>query len=178
MNELDVLIDVAKKLKSVKVQYMLTGSFAMNYYAEPRMTRDIDIVIEINSGDIQKIVEIFSPDYYITTNAIKEAIENTRMFNAIHNEAVLKVDFVIRKNTDYRVNEFNRRKTFQINDVDIQIVSIEDLIISKLIWMEESGSEIQKRDVKNLLNQKVDRDYLETWIRKLNLTSFYKDCND
>ena len=178
MNELDVLIDVANKLKSVDVQYMLTGSFAMNYYAEPRMTRDIDIVVELNSSDIQKIMKIFLADYYISENAVKEAVNQSRMFNVIHNESVVKVDFVIRKNDDYRMTEFNRRKYIKINDTDIQIVSIEDLIISKLIWAKKSASEMQKKDVKNLLNQKVDKDYLETWIKELNLNSIYKEISN
>jgi hypothetical protein len=30
---------------------MLTGSMAMNYYAQPRMTRDIDIVVELTPQD-------------------------------------------------------------------------------------------------------------------------------
>ena len=178
MNELDVLIDVAKKLNSINVQYMLTGSFAMNYYAEPRMTRDIDIVVNINSSDIRKIIKTFSTDYYLSENAIKEAIDNARMFNAIHNESVVKVDFVVRKNTEYRINEFNRRKRIQINNVDIQIVRAEDLIISKLIWMKDTGSELQKRDLYNLLNQKTDREYLNTWIEKLKLQDFLKELDN
>jgi len=174
MNELDVLLDVACKLKSVGLQYMLTGSFAMNYYAEPRMTRDIDIVVELNTSDVQKIVNTFSEEYYISENAVKEAIEKSRMFNIIHNESVVKVDFVVRKNEDFRLAEFKRRKIIKINNTDIQIVSIEDLIISKLIWAKESASEMQKKDVKNLLNQSVDNEYLGTWIDKLELTSIYK----
>jgi len=175
MNELDVLLDVACKLKSVGLQYMLTGSFAMNYYAEPRMTRDIDIVVELNTSDVQKIVNTFSEEYYISENAVKEAIEKSRMFNIIHNESVVKVDFVVRKNEDFRLAEFKRRKIIKINNTDIQIVSIEDLIISKLIWAKESASEMQKKDVKNLLNQSVDNEYLGTWIDKLEITSIYKD---
>ena len=175
MNELDVLIDVANKLESVNVQYMLTGSFAMNYYAEPRMTRDIDIVVELNSNDVNKIVLVFSKHYYISEMAVKEAIDKLRMFNIIHNESVVKVDFVVRKNIDYRVTEFSRRKVIKINDTTIQIVSIEDLIISKILWAKRSASELQLKDVKNLLNQKFDKKYLEIWIDKLNLSFIYKE---
>lgn len=45
--ELDVLKIVCHKLNTGNIPYMLTGSFAANFYAVPRMTRDIDIVIEI-----------------------------------------------------------------------------------------------------------------------------------
>lgn len=39
--ELDVLRDVSERLTSSGIAFMLTGSMAMNYYAQPRMTRDI-----------------------------------------------------------------------------------------------------------------------------------------
>ena len=40
--EIDVLRDVSRKFEQAGIAYMLTGSTAMNYYAEPRMTRDLD----------------------------------------------------------------------------------------------------------------------------------------
>lgn len=46
--ELDILFDVTKKLKKIGIDYMLTGSLAMNFYAEPRMTRDMDIILLLN----------------------------------------------------------------------------------------------------------------------------------
>ena len=46
-NELDIVRDVSVKLDSASIGYMLTGSMAMNYYAQPRMTRDIDVVVAL-----------------------------------------------------------------------------------------------------------------------------------
>ena len=40
--EIDILKDVVKKFETLGIPYMLTGSMAMTYYAQPRMTRDID----------------------------------------------------------------------------------------------------------------------------------------
>jgi hypothetical protein len=61
------------------------------------------------------------------------------------------VDFIIRKDQEYRLAEFKRRKKITIADFTTYIVSIEDLIISKLNWMRDSDSELQKNDVKSLL---------------------------
>jgi hypothetical protein len=44
-NELDVVRDVSNRLDTAGLEFMLTGSMAMNFYAQPHMTRDIDIVI-------------------------------------------------------------------------------------------------------------------------------------
>ena len=47
MNEIDIVRDVSQRFEQGSIPYMLTGSMAMNYYAQPRMTRDIDVVIAI-----------------------------------------------------------------------------------------------------------------------------------
>ena len=39
-NEIDIIRDVSARLERENIAYMLTGSMAMNYYAQPRMTRD------------------------------------------------------------------------------------------------------------------------------------------
>jgi len=51
-NEISILTDIVDKLQKLNIEYMLTGSVAMNYYAEPRMTRDFDIIVDV--GVLQK----------------------------------------------------------------------------------------------------------------------------
>ena len=46
-SEADVLKLVASRLNAAGIPYMVSGSMALNFYATPRMTRDIDIVVEI-----------------------------------------------------------------------------------------------------------------------------------
>ena len=62
LSELDVLRDVTGRLEAARIEYMLTGSMAMNYYAEPRMTRDIDLVVALRPGDAEKLREVFGRD--------------------------------------------------------------------------------------------------------------------
>ena len=50
-NELDIVRDVSARLEKGGLAYMLTGSMAMNYYAQPRMTRDIDLVVALTHTD-------------------------------------------------------------------------------------------------------------------------------
>lgn len=140
-NELDVIRDVADKFEKAGVKYMLTGSAAMNYYARPRMTQDIDVVVALTPKDVDMITALFQPDYYIDRNAVLRAVTNQSLFNAINNEAFIKVDFIVRKSTEYRRLEFERRREVAIHDVKVWIVSKEDLIISKLYWASDSHSE-------------------------------------
>lgn len=173
LTELDIMKDVTRKFDQLNIQYMLTGSLALSYYTQPRMTRDIDLVVNIYSALAKKIEKLFDPDYYISIDSVKDAIDKEFMFNLIHIESSIKVDCIIRKNEEYRITEFGRREKIRLTDFKIYIVSKEDLIISKLIWFKERGSNIQKRDIINLLNSGFDRDYL-LWIGRLNLTKEYQ----
>src|SRR5215510_2772912 len=176
LNELDVLRDVSTRLTRAGIHYMLTGSLAMNYYSQPRMTRDVDIVIEAQGKDAHRIVAIFESDYYIEQNAVAQAIIHERSFNIIHNEAFVKVDCIIRKASEYRKLEFERRREVAIQGFKVWLVSKEDLIISKLYWARDSHSELQLRDVKNLLASGFEFDYVNRWTQTLGLSSLFEEC--
>jgi hypothetical protein len=132
MNEIDIVRDISQKFEQAHIPYMLTGSMAMNYYAQPRMTRDIDVVITISPVDLGRIVALFRPDYYVSEESIRESLAHESVFNLIHQESVIKVDCIIRKSSEYRKTEFERRQKISVGDFTTFIVSKEDLIISKL----------------------------------------------
>lgn len=175
-NEIVVLQDVVSKLSGAGIQYMLTGSFALSYYAQPRMTRDIDLVVELEPKDAELVIALFEDAYYVPRNAVVRGIANRTLFNIIHSELIIKVDFIIRKSNEYRRIEFERRRAVEIDGTQISIVSKEDLIISKLSWAADSHSEFQLRDVKSLLESGYDASYLTQWAEKLGLTDLLQEC--
>lgn len=167
LTEIEVVRDVSGRLDSARIEFMLTGSMAMNYYAQPRMTRDIDVVLALERTQATRIVELFARDYYVSPEAVESAIVHESMFNLIHNESVIKVDCIVRKGSPYRLQEFERRQRICIGDFETCIASKEDLILSKLVWAKDSESELQLRDVKNLVLSGCDRAYIERWTREL-----------
>ena len=178
-DELEVLKTVTRRLTDAGIGYMVTGSMALNYYAVPRMTRDIDLVVELSSGDADRILELFRDSFYLDRETVRLAIERRESFNIIETTRVVKVDFVVRKDTEYRRTEFSRRRGISVEGQDLVIVAPEDLIISKLDWAKESRSETQLRDVRSLLASvpDLDRTYLTTWITRLGLESLYRDVS-
>ena len=174
--ELDIVRDVSQRLDRMGLAYMLTGSMAMNYYAQPRMTRDIDVVVALAPADAEKIVDLFRADYYVSEEAVRDSIRSESIFNLIHNESVIKVDCIVRKNTPYRHAEFDRRQQIEIDDFSTWIASKEDLIISKLFWAKDSGSEVQMRDVQNLVATGCDAAYIDNWTRELGLSNLWAQC--
>jgi hypothetical protein len=160
---------IASRLDSEGIPYMVTGSMAMLFYAVPRMTRDIDLVIECFPGDSERIARLFENDCYLDRERIRDAIVRRSMFNAIHSEWIVKADFIVRKDDEYRKKEFGRRRKFEHEKSQVYVVAPEDLILSKLLWGKESDSELQRRDVRAMIEAVPDLDwsYLEEWASSL-----------
>jgi len=167
LSELEVLQDVCARLEKAGIDYMLTGSMAMNYYAQPRMTRDIDIVVELES---------FEPDYLVPGDALRTALRERGMFNLLHLDSVVKVDLIVRKQAAYRETEFARRMLVELPGFHAWLVSREDLVLSKLAWAQDSESELQMRDVRNLLSLQVDAAYLRQWAPALGVSEQLENC--
>ena len=70
-SEIDIIRDISGKFERLEIPYMLTGSIAMNYYATPRMTRDIDVVVVIGKEDIETLMSVFGTDNYISEVSVK-----------------------------------------------------------------------------------------------------------
>jgi hypothetical protein len=168
--ELQTLRDIVTRLEAGGIDYMLTGSVALNCYAQPRMTRDIDLVVAFFLRDAARISTVLGDGYYVSPEAAREAVMHQSSFNAIHQATLTKIDFMIRKHEDYRQHEFARRVRIRVENLELWVVSKEDLILSKLHWARESQSARQLADVENLIATGCDVDYLQEWSAKLNLT--------
>lgn len=177
--EIEVLKLVTGRLAAAGIPYMVTGSIATNFYAVPRMTRDIDVVVELREQDVDRIVALFQADFYIDRDAVAQAVQLRGMFNIIHTVHVLKVDCIVRKDSDYRQVEFSRRRAVSVEGHPFHLVAPEDLILSKLDWVRNVRSEVQLSDVRNLLAsvENLDRDYLKHWAEKLGLSALYREVS-
>lgn len=176
--ELEVLKLVTQRLREAGINYMISGSIAANYYTVPRMTRDIDVVIELKQGDIDKFVGLFEDDFYVNRETVANEVSRQGMFNLIYNKYVIKIDFIIKKSSEYQQGAFSRRKQVLIEQSPMWFVSAEDLVISKLVWAKESHSEMQLKDVRNLIETVDDLDlkYIDDWVRGLDLEQIYKEA--
>ena len=169
IDELEILKIVGERLESVHVAFMLTGSFALGYYAKPRMTRDLDFVVALTEPHVSQRVQSLSPDFYVDEDEARTAIKTRRMFNLMHLGSGIKIDLIVLQDSPYRQAEFARRKPIELAGVPTWIVSREDLILSKLVWARDAHSELQMRDARSLLDERLDWAYLDEWARKLGI---------
>lgn len=152
---------------------MLSGSVALGAYTLPRATRDFDFVVQIKKEDADIFANQFAIGYYCNKDSIKDAIAHEGMFNIIDHASGFKADFVVLKENEFRKNEFERRVQIELFNMKVFIVSAEDLLISKLIWIQNFQSSLQIEDIKNLMKYKnLDLKYVHFWIQNLELNTF------
>jgi hypothetical protein len=150
--ELEVLQDAVARLERAGIGYMLTGSVALSYYAEPRMTRDVDLVVELADRDPRSIAALFAPDYYVSEEEVARAIAVRAMFNVLHLGKVVKLDFIVRNDS---AGEFERRRRVQMPGFEAWIASSEDLVLSGLAWPTESSNDTTP-EFRRRMRQRLD----------------------
>ena len=169
---------VARALEAAEIPFMLTGSIAAALHGTPRATQDIDLVIEATAAQLDHLVEaLTAARLYVSREAAHEALANQGQFNAIDPTSGWKIDFIIRKARPFSETEFGRRIATEAFGVPMAVATIEDLILAKLEWSGLGDSELQRRDVAELLEvagPDVDMPYLEKWIESLGLQSTWR----
>lgn len=152
---------------------MLSGSVAMSIFIVPRTTRDFDFVVYMHQKQIASFVEAFKEGYYCDADAITDAIKNNSMFNIIDHQSEYKADFILMKEDDYGIEAFNRRNEMEYFGRNFFLITVEDLFISKIKWIQDIQTPIQMNDITNLSKlQTLDWIYINKWLQKLQLNTF------
>lgn len=172
---LEPLRAIAAILDQLGLPWCLGGSLASSFFGEPRATRDIDLIVELSLADIESLARNVEPRFYVSREAMKEAVTARRSFNIIDTESGFKLDLFVRGDSAFDVSEFSRREIVLIDPgarISVPIKSAEDSILRKLLWFQEGGSvsDQQWRDITGILAAqagKLDEQYLTLWARQL-----------
>lgn len=167
-----LLRTLVTSLESAQIPYMITGSFASSIHGEPRATRDLDMVIDPEPSGLKLLVADLPTDRFYVNDALA-ALEHRDMFNIIDLASGWKVDLIIRKNRPFSRSELARRIPATIAGIETWISTPEDAILSKLEWQTISKSDVQQRDVVEMLLANfdhLDRSYLDQWAEDLGVT--------
>jgi hypothetical protein len=142
-------------------------------YTVARSTQDFDFVVQLRPADVPKVVSKFEIGYYCDEDAIRDAIKRKSMFNIIEHATSFKADFILLRNTEFQQLQFSRRIRVELLDTEAWVIAGEDLILSKLIWIQQSQSGRQMEDIKAVSRYPgLDWNYIEHWIAKLDLITF------
>jgi hypothetical protein len=174
----ETLKDFVSRVDELGINYMVTGSLAMSVYITARMTMDIDVVIEIRPTDAERFAEQFVDSYYVNPNSIRRSIDDQSMFNIVNQLYGVKIDCIPRKDDEFSRERFRRRVMASIDDVRFWAITKEDLVLAKLIWASESHSEVQFRDISNLVDSGYDLGYVNYWSERLYLGDTWKALSE
>jgi len=175
----DLLKHMVKVFESLGIPYLVTGSMASMLYGEPRFTNDIDIVVDIPIEKIKEMKKHFPEgEFYFDEVTVRDAIVEKRSFNIIHPASGLKVDVMLRKPSPFDNSRFGRGKRLSPSKGwDALFAAPEDVIIKKMEFYKEGGSEKHLRDITGMLkmsDKMIDKAYIRQWAEKLNLTEIWE----
>jgi len=152
---------IASVLSSQKIPFHLTGGLASSYYGEPRFTQDVDIVVSIATDSLcEQFIEALAAEFLIDPAVARDAIKRRGLFQALDEETLIKVDLHVGESIP---GELQRSKIEEVlPGVSVPLVSKEDAIIAKLLWLKK-GSHKSRQDILMMLKRKgdVDSEYLE-----------------
>ena len=175
---IEVTLAVAEVFDNLKIDYYVGGSLASSAFGLARATMDVDIVADIKTGHVSRIVGKLKRSFYIEKDMVERAIREKSSFNMIHLESLFKVDVFIPPDRPFERQVFSRRLSRAVTeDGSKQLVfsSPEDIILRKLVWYHSGGriSERQWSDVLGVFkvqSESLDHAYLELWAAKLGVS--------
>lgn len=169
MEATQFLLRIAEILSKLKIPYIITGGMAVSVWGRPRFTADVDIVVELlskNASLLAKELLLIDKDVYVDEESIVSALKNKGEFNFIHPQSGLKADFWIVKD-EFNKQEIKRAVVKEIDGHEVNFVSPEDLILSKLLWYKLSNSTRQLEDIQSVLKiSEIDMDYVREWAKR------------
>jgi hypothetical protein len=175
---LELTLRVVRMLDELGIAYVLGGSLASSLVGEPRATADVDLAIRIDPDQVSALVRALSRDFYISEEAVKDAVRRGTSFNAVHLESVTKVDLFVLGDDVLDRRQLERRVRVLVTEDPPQqlwIGSAEDQILRKLAWYRAGGqvSDRQWRDVIGILavqSGRLDLEELRTAAEELGLS--------
>lgn len=182
MEQRELLRRVVETLERLGLPFLVTGSVASIFYGEPRFTNDIDIVADISTEHIPGFLEAFPPDdFYLAEESVRHAVAKRSQFNVIHPRSGLKVDIMIPVGDDFDASRFSRGRQVRVApDLTTSFASPEDVIVKKLEYFREGGSEKHLRDIAGILaisGNDVDSRYISRWARKRGLLDLWEQVS-
>ena len=179
----DLLRSITDTLEKLRIQYFVTGSIVSIFYGEPRLTNDIDIVADVKEEHIKGLLkELPRDEFYLSEEAVRNAVRNKFHFNIIHPSSGFKIDVIIPEESAFNDSRFKRaKKVSPTKETEAVFSSPEDVVIMKMRFYKEGESEKHLRDITGILTisgEEIDKKYIEYWVEKLDLRDIWNRISE
>lgn len=174
-----------RPLNHLRIPYLVTGGVASVVYGEPRLTRDIDLVIRLHPKDASRFAGAWAADEFYVPPVEVIAEESGRRayghFNVIHHHTAMRADIYLPGDDALNAWAFAHKVVRRIDDDDVVMAPIEAVMLSKLRYYRMGKSDRHLRDIHQMLRisgDLVDRAVLEQWAARLGLLGEWQQAQD
>jgi hypothetical protein len=183
MPGLSLLSIFVSRLEKLEVPYAVTGAVASIIYGEPRLTNDVDVIIMMQAQDIEKFVQAFPAMEFYCPPAEVLRIEMRRSrrghFNLIHHETGTKADIYLAGEDELHRWALSKRRDLVVEGERVKVAPPEYVIVRKLEYYREGGSEKHLRDIAGMLelsSHEIDFNQLEEFIHRYGLEREWQEA--
>lgn len=177
-SEHQVFAESIKLLENLKIPYMIGGSVAAIAYGEPRLTLDMDVIVNLNPQQAKALSKALGTEYYSSLESMQEAISDQSHFNIIQSEVGVKVDFYVLGKDEFSLEEFKRRRREAFDEnMTAVFATPEDIIVKKMEWFKTGESQKHLDDIKGILKISgsiLDLKYIDKWSLKKGLEDIWQ----
>ena len=162
---IDLLTETVRVLDEVQVPYAIAGSVASSVHGEVFASLNVDLIVQASPEQAQAVARKLSPRFYAPEDMLAEAARGHSMANVADNRTGLKVDLSFVPATGFLATVMARRTGMQIGSdgPEFQLVTAEDVILTKLLWRKETRSQKQWENalsVARVKGARMDWNYL------------------
>jgi len=181
MPEADLIQLFVEPLNRLEIRYLISGSVAAMLYGEPRVTHDIDLVVYLRHEHVARLPAVFpASDFYLPPAeviCVEMARERHGHFNVIHSGTGLKADCYTVNQDELHAWAFGNARQYTLEDTPVSVAPPEYVIIRKLEYYREGGSEKHLRDIRAMLAispEEIDQSVIEDWVDRRRLRFEWK----
>jgi hypothetical protein len=185
MTDASLVTLFVRPLNQLRIPYMVAGGVASVIYGEPRLTRDIDLVVNLRPSDATRFAASWtSADFYVPPVEVIE-VESGRAahghFNVTHHDTSLRADVYLPGNDALTAWAFANTLVRRVDDDDVSLAPIEAVIVSKLRYYQMGGSDRHLRDINQMLRisaSLVRHREVDTWVDRLGLQQEWRMAHE
>jgi hypothetical protein len=179
LEQAELLAYAVRALDEQRIPYLIVGSMASMAYGEPRLTRDIDIVVDLRSNQVEDLCAAFpADDFYVSLPAARTAVARGGQFNIIHPTSGNKIDFMMARHDAWGLAQLARGRRLELlPNVLASVAAPEDVILGKLLYYREGQSDKHLRDVAAMMQvsgDEIDAGYIARWAAELHVSDIWQ----
>lgn len=158
----EIARQVIAALDQSGIPHMLVGAFARNYYAEPRSTKDADVVITLAGKSLQTFVELLGPEFQLDEQMAFETNTGTMKNVLVHSGSGFTIELFYLSDDAHDQQRFQRRRSVRYDGLPTTVLTAEDYIVTKLRWPRSKDFD-DVRDVIAMQGNELDWAYINHW---------------